>query len=264
MKPGAAGYVRTEISPSIADRFYATPEIVDGDLDQAYRRVLRATEADARFGTAWKLGGTTPTTRAAFSVSKVYFGCLHESEVVREPTSLRVSHLCELKGEVEIAMRLTAATADSTAGSLRTARAGEGTSGPFVDAWCVALEMPASPIVNLPEAGVAALVADRCAAGCLVLGEPRAFPGDSWSGPDGFTLEQDGVVLAAGDVGGLVVSPLECVLDFCAEALTHGFCLRSGQWISTGSLTPCVPLQPGHRVAVRHDGNLVLDFDLQN
>lgn len=265
LQPRVEGYVRTRISPGLADRFHATPEIIAADLDEAYRRLLCATKDDARFGAAWKLGGTTRTTRAAFRVDKAYFGCLHESEVVYEPTSVSVAHLCELKGEVEIALRLSAAMADRTVADLRVLKtAGPATGDPLVDAWCVALEMPASAIVNLPEAGVAALIADRCAAGCLALGRPRALDEDGWSGRASVVLEQDGVVLARGDIGSLVASPHECVADFCAEALAHGFRPRPGQWIATGGLTPCVGLQPGRRVAVRHDGHIALDFELQD
>lgn len=264
-QPRAEGYVRTRISPGRADRFHATPEIVAADLDEAYGRLLRATRGDARFGAAWKLGGTTPTTRAAFRVDKAYFGCLHESEVVHEPTAVAVAHLCELKGEVEIALRLSAAMADRTVADLRELQtAGPATGDPIVDAWCVALEMPASAIINLPEAGIAALVADRCAAGCLALGRPRALDDDGWSGRAALVLEQGGVVLARGDIGCLVASPYECVVDFCAEAVAHGFRPRPGQWIATGGLTPCVGLQPGRRVAVRHNGCIALDFELRD
>jgi len=256
-------YVREKLSPAKAERFHATPACLPADLNDAYRRVRDATKHDAAFGAAWKLGGTTPTTRAAFAVDRVYFGCLHPDEILHEPRTASLGHLCEVKGEVEIALRLSARADGITPNDLRALRAADvSAQRALFDAWCIALEMPASAILNLPEAGVNALIADRCAVGCLILGAERPLSADAWQHKLPIVLEQDGVAIARGDVTNLVASPLECAIDFCLEALAHDFTIRAGQWISTGGLTPCTALACGHRITVRHGDAAVLDFDL--
>ena len=242
-------YVRETISPKKAERFHATPARLPADLADAYRRLRAATGRDAGFGAAWKLGGTTPTTQAAFHVSKVYFAPLHASEIVREPSRVSLGHLCELKGEVEIALRLSPAAAQGARGE------------DAFDAWCVALEMPASAILNLPEAGVAALIADRCAAGALILGPAHPMSDTTWQEARSVVLQQDGSDVARGGVSNLVASPLACAAAFLEEASLHGFAAGAGQWISTGGFTPCAALQPG-RITVLDGETAVLDFEL--
>ena len=46
LQPRAEGYVRISISPGVADRFHATPEIIAADLDEADRRRRRGGKDD--------------------------------------------------------------------------------------------------------------------------------------------------------------------------------------------------------------------------
>lgn len=239
MTQRATPYVRTLLNPTGQVRLAS--EQLFGSLEDAYRAVRRENPAP-EFGAAWKLGGTTEKTRELFSVDRLYFGALHEKELVRPGDRVPPHPLCQLQGEVEVAIRI-------------------GADDESFDAWCIALEMPASPVANLLEAGVKALVADRCAAGCLVLSEARPI---GTLGPRiELHVEQNGETVSEGHSDNLVDPPLVCATTFLHTAREHGFRPRAGQWIATGGLTPCVPLLPGARVHVFADGASVLELHLQ-
>lgn len=236
-------YVRTELNPITPLRL--TERQIFANLSEAYRAVRERNVSG--FGAGWKLGGTTEFTRRLFAVDDVYFGALHESEVVTagaENAAVPPHPLAELKGEVEIALRIAQDTSS-------------------FDAWCIALEMPSSPITNLVEVGVTALVADRCAAGCLVLGSPRSLA-ELGGDPDfPILVEQAGSIVCEGHTKNLLLPPRAAANRFLELAKSHGFTPSPGQWVSTGGLTPCVPLEPGRRVEVHADGLLALGLTLR-
>ena len=232
-------YVRREVAPMRPIRL--APDQLWESLEEAYAAVRETSPAERGFGAAWKLGGTTAATRDTFRVDEAYFGPLHGSQVVSLPGSVPGTPLCELKAEVEVAVRI-------------------GPGGEELDAWCVAVEMPASPIEDLVERGVTALVADRCAAGCLVLGAPRPLgelPGDA-----AIVLRVDGSPRSEGALHTLLGTPLEHARHFLTLARSHGFAPAAGQWIATGGLTPCAPLARGARVEVSWDGAVAMAFEL--
>jgi 2-keto-4-pentenoate hydratase len=249
-------YVRKTVTP--LEPVTLSVGEVPPDINEAYRLLREQIGADLAFGAAWKLGGTTRTTRKVFNIDKLYFGPLHESEVMVEPSVAPGRPLFELKGEVEIALRIAPDVADVLKGD--PAVIATTPSVTLFDAWCVVLELPSSPIVDLAAAGVAALVADRCASGALLLGPANVFNAASdWTG-DKLSTEQDGEVIAIGGVDALVASPDVCARDFLVEALIRGFAPRPGQWISTGGLTPCVPLKIGAKVTVFLNNVAALSF----
>lgn len=251
-------YVRKELTP--LSPVTLTNEQVPADLDEAYRLLFDAVRGDEHFGAAWKLGGTTAVTRRIFKVEKLYFGPLHASEILVSPPVAPGRRLHEVKGEAEIALRIApTAAAVIAAGEAAIAAA---PAGALFDAWSVALELPSSPITNLVDAGVNALVADRCASGSLVLGPATAYDGShDWSGGK-LRTEQDGVTIAEGGLEALVAAPDVCGRDFLIEAVRHGFTPKPGQWISTGGITPCVGLTPGAAVVVFHDDEPVIRFQV--
>ena len=209
------------------------PSDLPPSLDAAYRALAAAqAEEPARWG-AWKLGGTNAGTRAAFGVTEPYYGAVARDEMMFGGGLAPARPLTELKGEVEIALRI----APGLAGH---------------DAWCVALEMPASGVANLPGAGVVALVADRCAAGALVLGPVQTGP---VPGP-GARLRQsvEGGASSEGVVADLTAPPEALLGGLLALARSHGAPVAAGHWVATGGITACLPYRPGDRVAVTLDG----------
>lgn len=249
-------YVREELAPR--EPIALPPERVPSDIGEAYRLLRGEVGHDSRFGAAWKLGGTTATTRRIFRVEALYFGPLHETELLTAPPRAPGRPLAEIKGEAEIALRIAPqaeALLESGVDAIAEAPLAE-----LFDAWCITLEMPSSPISNLVEAGVAALVADRCAAGALLLGPLHPYAaGTDWTGTR-LRTEQDGETIAEGGAEALVDPADVCARDFLIEALRRGFRPAPGQWISTGGITPCVPFRDGAEVVVFHDDTPVLRF----
>lgn len=221
------------------ERFALSADEAPADIDAGYAAIRDEMAARAGEWAAWKLGGTNHATKAAYAVEVGYFGAIHDSELLIEPASGPHLPLCQLQGEVEIALRI-------------------GADRETHDAWAVALEMPASALTNLPGIGVGALVADRCAAGALLLGPVRegALPDLSAST---FVLERDGAVLAQASYAALVADPVALLAEFIRVARAQGFDPAPGQWVSTGGISPCYSLGVGERIIVRLDGVAQID-----
>jgi len=252
----AGRYVRKEIAP--LDKLHLSAEQVPVTIDDAYRFLRKQIGDDPDYGAAWKLGGTTEVTRRIFDVEKLYFGPLHKSEVFTASCVAPGRSLFELKGEAEIALRIAPQAGDILAqGKVQIDNA---KNTELFDAWCVALELPSSPIENLVEAGVNALVADRCASGALVLGSAHLFETSTdWLGAI-LRTEQNGEVIAEGRSDALVTTPDICARDFLVEALERGFSPKPGQWISTGGLTPCIAFENGATIGVFYNESQAFSF----
>lgn len=208
-------------------------------LDAAYAALaVVQTENPGRWG-GWKLGGSNHASRATFGVDRPYYGALAQDEILLQPAVAPARPLPELKGEVEVALRLDASCTG-------------------YDAWCVALEMPASALTDLVGLGVVALVADRCAAGALVLGPLQTGPLPGAGARFGQRINGT----PRGDHGyeTLVGDPPAILSEFLAMARGHGAPLASGQWVATGGIGPCLAYAPGDRVEVTLDGQVLIDI----
>lgn len=221
------------------------PADLPAGLDGAYAGLARLTAAEPSRWGAWKLGGTNAGSRAAFRVDRLYYGAIAQDEILCSPPEGRLAApgvpLAELKGEVEIALRISA-------------------DGRGWNAWCVALEMPASPIAGLVDLGVVALVADRCAAGALVLGQAQEGP---LPGPQARLRQDiDGVPAGEGTVALLTAPPADLLTEFLDMARAHGAPVAPGQWVATGGITPCLPYHPGQHVRICLEEVPVLDLTI--
>jgi len=208
------------------------------DLDATYRAMAGLLNRDPTLWRGWKLGGTNHASRQAFDVSELYYGALSGAEILTSPDRAPNLPLADLRGEVELALRI-------------------GADGQGHDAWCVALEMPSSPITDMLGLGVRALVADRCAAGALLLGPLQTGPL-----PDAcaLVLEQDGVVLDRAGLENLIAPPAQLLTDFLTMGRAHNLPLAPGQWVATGGITACCDLREGGRVRVLCDDSPALEF----
>lgn len=248
-------YSRKVVTP--VSGFSVSPEEIPATVGDAYAAVLEQTLGQGFSAAGWKLGGTTLTTRRAFAVQKPYFGVLHQTEILTAPLVAPGLPLVELKGEAEVALRLSqdcGRIITQGEGAVRSAAAEQ-----LFDAWCWSLEMPSSPILNLMELGIRALLADRCAAGALILGAPSVFDPQGWGGRK-LTLLQDGEAISEGSVEALIETPQDSARQFLLEAQGEGYSPAAGQWIATGGLTPCVPMKERARIALLADGDPVLTF----
>lgn len=208
---------------------------------------------------AWKLGATTAGTRATFRTDTIYFGGLFADELWVAGKSPALVPPPVFRAEAEIAFRLALDIAPDEAAH----RAAHAPSDMLFDAWTPALEAPYSCIVNIPEAGLEALLADRCAAGALFLGPPRPDVRDAAIDSEIAILIGGVVAAAATAPKALLMSPIEAARGFVAEAGRQGTPLARGQWISTGGITPCIDLpSDGTAITLAFGGTEVFTLDL--
>ncbi|HHS94011.1 MAG TPA: hypothetical protein ENK63_01520 [Rhodobacterales bacterium] len=229
-------YLRGENPPEAP--LNLTQESLYPDLEATYLAMAELLRRTPTRWAGWKLGGTNHASREAFGVDELYYGALSQREIMAQPARAPGMPLADLRGEVELALRI-------------------GANGVSHDAWCVALEMPSSPITDMPGLGVRALVADRCAAGALLLGPEQGGP---LPAACEMVLEQDGVVLDHAGLENLVAPVAEIFADFLHMGQAHGLPLAPGQWVATGGITSCCDFAEGSRVRVLMDGAMVLEF----
>ena len=206
------------------------------NLHQAYQAAALGVELSNENIAAWKLGGTTASTRELFNAEEVFWGPLLNSEVFFVDTEGLLPKLPILNTEIEIALRLSQAWDGEISVGLQN---------PFnaFDAWSLAAEFPYSCFDDLPTAGMPALIADRCAAGALFLSQIKHGLPPEKSISVGLVLDNKDRV--SGNSVDLLMSPVNAALEFCDLAKKAGFKLRSGQWISTGGLTRIVSIEEG-------------------
>jgi len=231
-------YVRSTLRP--VSRFQVNAEARQDSLEHAYAALLEVVQNSPGEWAGWKLGGSNYATCAAFGVNQPYFGPLHHTEILHQPAMAPDFAICELKGEVEIALRIDSAC-----------------SG--YDAWAVCLEMPASAVENLPEAGVETLVADRCGAGALVLGPVIQGPLPNLS-TTRFGLHANRRCLSEAGLDSLTAHPAILCDTFLKLSKGLGFTPGPGDWVATGGITGCCALEEGTRAAVFLDDRAFLEF----
>jgi len=229
------------------------------DVGAAYALAGQTVAQAGRPVAAWKLGATTAGTRATFKTDTIYFGALFAEELWVAGTSPALVPPPVFRAEAEIAFRLALDIAPEEAEH----RAAHAPSDVLFDVWTPALEAPYSCIVNIPEAGLAALLSDRCAAGALFLGPPRTDVRDAAIDSEITILIGGAVAASATAPKALLMSPIEAARGFIAEAGRQGVVLARGQWISTGGITPCIDLpSDGTPVGLEFGGAQVFTLDL--
>lgn len=237
----AVPYVRSDGPPmpvfaNSLTRFY-------DDLSPAYGAVRNVVSGSGQRISAWKLGGTTHSTKALFNVDQLYFGPLYAHEIFGHGDCVDLT-LAESKVEIELAARINA-------------------SCDGADTWCLCAELPSSPIADMPSAGASALVSDRCAAGALVLGpQSDTSYANGLAGADAVEIRVNGRTMATGGLSALTALPHAIVRDFLKLAPEHGFHPQPGQWIATGGLTPCVEVPRDAHIDVLANGKQALSFGL--
>lgn len=244
-------YRRTELSNF---PIFLHPESIPHTLDIAYEVMKEELALWKESPAAWKLGGTSRTTSRLYSVSVPYFGMLHTAEVWNTPCAPQLKNKQRTSAELECMLRL----GESFSSVLHAGEAAlmSCPSELLFDQWAWGVEMPFSPVANLPELGLPALVADRCAAGGLALGTLHEFFPESikeWQHAS-VQLAIDGKIQAEGRLDALTASPDVCVRRFIVEALRRGFTPKAGQWIASGGLTPCFSLSAAKQIDIFYAG----------
>lgn len=239
-------------------RVFASEELPPG-ADSAYDLAARTVSLAGKPVAAWKLGATTAGTRATFNTQTIYFGALHPDEVWIAGESPAHVPPPVFRAEAEIAFRLALDIAPDEAAHLAKTVSPE----ELFDAWAPALEAPYSCVMNIPAAGLTALLSDRCAAGALFLGPRRDNVLDPAINNVIAILIDSAEVAAAAAPEALLMPPIKAALGFLVEAGRHGAAPTRGQWISTGGITPCIDLPvDGHAISLAFGGKTVFTLDL--
>lgn len=200
---------------------------------------------------AWKLGGTNTATRAIFDVDAPYFGPLRAQEVFESDAVLnKADYPSPLLAEPEIAI---AFGRDFPPAAVK--RPLEEIAD-AIDWVAPAIELPATVLSDPSKAGVNWLVADRCAAGALVIGT-RLSPAELGA------LERADIAVAIDGApapsrqNGLVGGVLGTLQDMLAVFTDHDIALPKGVVIATGGLAPAINVHDAQKIEARFGAHVV-------
>ncbi len=206
------------------------------DLESAEDVLWRVIRDSGRSPVAWKLGASTFLARAAQGFDRAWSAPLFAGEVLESPAHLPARADGTLGLECELVFRL--GTDVPATGALDPA-----TVRLLVAGVRAGIEVPASRYPALGAYGAPALVADRGAAGWLVVGDELA----EWE-PDALDtiaarLLVDGVECGAGSGRDIIEGPLGALCDHLARMRRLGVAQPAGMLVSIGSLAGFVVVE---------------------
>ena len=189
----------------------------------------------------YKIAGTNPASRAHLQIDAPFFGRLYDGMASRSPgvlpfipNFLRV-HEPEIAIEISRDLMLSEAPFDAAAieAATRAVIPAIEIIGTYFDPWA--------------KAGAPNLASDNAALGHWIMG----LPVTNWSGLDllngPVTISIDGEVRGTGK-GSNVDDGAFGATAWLANALAaRGIALKAGDYVTTGSVTPPIPVQPGQR-----------------
>lgn len=189
----------------------------------------------------YKIAGTNPASRAHLKIEAPFFGRLYDGMTSVSPATvadtgfLRV-HEPEIALEIGRDLDLAEAPFDA---SLIEAATG---------AVMPAIEIIGTPFTPWAHAGAPNLVADNAAHGHWIRGQPLG----EWSALDlvdgAVTLSIDGEVKATGRGRNVDDGPFGAAAWLANALAEKGRALKRGDYITTGSVTPPIPVEPGQHV----------------
>ncbi|MZI95803.1 hypothetical protein F9817_21700 [Vibrio sp. CAIM 722] len=194
---------------------------------------------------AWKLGGTNKKTQEMFGCSKCYIGPVYFLSI---GDNLSVDGKYA-RAELELSFRISA--------NINELNVKDANTNPlsFFDMVFPSAEFPLSNIENMTESGMRALIADLCGTGFLALGK-----GIEISHLESFcdkeinaSIMDEDNCLAVGNLSNLLGGYRKVLSDFLLSCLEYDLPLASGQYCSTGGLSPCVYLSVDKILAVKFD-----------
>jgi len=211
--------------------------IQPNDLKHAYELQKINSEYLSSIG-GWKLGGTTELTRRLFNTQNTYYGVLDSNVIFNASEEIKLPEkINHCVGEVEVCFRLS-----KKAASINQYNLEKSDVNIFIDAVMPSIELPWSNF-QLPDEGLNVLIADSCAAGALIVGNP--IPWNDQSEEllrDKVRLNCGDMVLAEGEIENIIDGPVQALKEFLLLAKEHQLELKQGHLVATGGCTPCVPL----------------------
>ncbi|ACU54114.1 fumarylacetoacetate (FAA) hydrolase [Acidimicrobium ferrooxidans DSM 10331] len=235
---------------SRGDRLEAVAELLEASeveesdlgtlsLEDAYEvqaRLWARRDAHGAVRSGWKVGLTDEAARRRMGLEEPIFGPLAEHDRIGSGSDLSLARLVDPRLEVEVALRV----AERIQGILEPDEVDD-----VVDELAVAFEIPDSRIVGWPVRG-RSLIADRAGAGLWVLG-------DRVASRDGIPFDRlvaiatrDGTEVVRGGSEAVLGDPRRSFAWLTGAVARHGGSLEPGEWVLAGTLTPMVPLVPGH------------------
>ena len=218
------------------------------DLPATPEQAYAVSRSQIRDAAAWKIGGANPWSRKIFNNQEIFFGPLHEQELVSGTDTLSLQGLLAPLAEPEVMLEI--ADWSATTPVARFSRMALG------------FEIPATVLPQDLKPELMGQIADRAGAGALWLTGIRAFDLACFEHPLLVEMLLNGQDPIPGSTENVISGPLGAAAEFMSLALRYDMPLASGQWIATGGLCPAVPVRPGDHLALRSTwGAITLQLD---
>jgi 2-keto-4-pentenoate hydratase len=195
--------------------------------------VRRRTAAGARV-VGWKLSGVSAAAQAQLGVDAPVLGCLTSDLLHLDGSVVSLGGMIAPRVEVEMAFFLGADVSDPSTGELLNS----------IVAVAPALDIADARMTSEARTG-ADLVADRAAAGMVVLGAPRPLSQVGDLATLGAILEVDGDVVGSGAGARLMNHPVNALQAAVRGAAPFGVRLRRGEIVLSGTFVDPVPAAEG-------------------
>ncbi|MEM1300238.1 MAG: hypothetical protein AAGH68_13275 [Pseudomonadota bacterium] len=224
----AEAWAATGLAPSDETQGYAAQAAMAQLLTEAGQTCI-----------GYKIGATNATARGMLGVETPFYGRLWSGQTVDAPQTLDFKPWLHRVAEPEVAIRM-AQDVSALDGPVDadTIRAATAEVLPVV-------EIVATPFSPWMQAGAPNIVADNGAHGIWIKGEGRA----DWPGFDALELPVTARRTAGDDhhgKGGAVDGGCFGAAAWLANKLAeHGQILKAGDYVSTGTATPPIPLVVG-------------------
>jgi 2-keto-4-pentenoate hydratase len=191
----------------------------------------------------WKVGLTTPASRAAAGIEQSLLGFLTDATQLAPDSSVALAGWERPMIEAELAIEIaTELPADP---DLATAAAGIAAVGPAIEV--VALDRPLSDVAEL-------LAGDIFHRGFVLGSRSARYAGGGIDGVEIAAWLDDELAASERDPAS-VIGTLPEVVAFVARELSQaGLALHAGDVIMAGSVIPLTPVRPGQHLRVETSG----------
>ena len=207
------------------------PDAMPRTVDEGYAIQQAVTEQWPDRVAGWKIGATSKEIQALFGISEPIYGPVFAKTVFDSPVRVAAGDFPHRLIETEFAFRfardLPARSTAYTRDEIIEA----------IDALLPSFEIVNPRFASVPAKNIPLFVADFCANGGAVLGEPIA----NWRTLDltlaGASLAIDGVERQRGTGALSLGDPIKALEWFVDAFSKRGQTLRTGQFVMTGTMT---------------------------
>jgi 2-keto-4-pentenoate hydratase len=222
---------------------FLSPESVTEAYQIQHKNILTTREPIS----AWKLGGTTKSTRDTFQTASLFYGPIFASSIYSYSESIKLDpKFREPKGELELSFKLSSAVNTLTSEKLKNDKVFFNT----IQSLYASVELPWSAF-PLPEAGLKVLIADYCASGALILGNELPWRENLIKNLScDVYMKTKSTLLAQGSLSQIIEGPLEALRGFLFLALEQKIPLKAGQIVASGGVSKCVNLPLDEEITV--------------